>query len=98
MENAAPFWFNNSLFGIKMVLMESRRPRQRVKRSTVSLDAGDYGRICAIAARHRPPLPVRYVIEYAVTRFLDSVGDGTDARVDMTSDIGLRQREKAAKR
>jgi len=42
------------------------------KRFTVTLDAADHSRLRAIAQEHRPPLPLRYVVEYAIVRFLDS--------------------------
>jgi len=42
------------------------------KRFTVTLDAADYSRLRAIAQDHRPRLPLRYVVEYAIVRFLDS--------------------------
>ena len=38
----------------------------------MTLDAADYSRLRAIARNHRPPLPLRYVVEYAITHFLDS--------------------------
>lgn len=55
--------------------MEKRR-RPRVTRSSVSLNSEDYARVCAIAEKHRPPLSARYVIEFAVTQFLDQVPKG----------------------
>ena len=50
--------------------MKKKPPRK--KRFTVTLDATDYTRLQAIAQDHRPPLPLRYVVEYAILRFLDS--------------------------
>lgn len=44
----------------------------RKKRFTVTLDAADYSRLQAIAQDHRPPLPLRYVVQYAIVSFLDS--------------------------
>lgn len=38
----------------------------------MTLDAADYSRLRAIARDHRPPLPLRYVVQYAIVRFLDS--------------------------
>jgi len=79
-----------------MMLMDKRRRRSRVTRSSVSLDSSDYARVCAIAAQHRPPLPVRYVIELAVTRFLDGLKEGT--KVDVTAEIGARRAAKVVQR
>ncbi len=50
--------------------MKKKPPRK--KRFTVTLDAADYSRLRTIAQDHRPPLPLRYVVEYAITCFLDS--------------------------
>jgi hypothetical protein len=55
-----------------MMRVGPKRRRPRVKRSSIALDASDYARLQALAEKHRPPLSVRYVIEYAVVRFLDS--------------------------
>ncbi len=50
--------------------MKKKPPRK--KRFTVTLDAADYSRLRAIARDHRPPLPLRYVVEYAIVSFLES--------------------------
>ena len=49
-----------------------KKKLSRKKRFTVTLDAAAYTRLRAIAQDHRPPLPLRYVVEYAIVRFLDS--------------------------
>ena len=49
-----------------------RKAQAKKKRFTVTLDATDYSRLRAIAQDHRPPLPLRYVVQYAIIRFLDS--------------------------
>ena len=52
--------------------VKKRSKKGFTKRFTVTLDAADYSRLRAIARDHRPPLPLRYVVEYAITSFLDS--------------------------
>jgi len=42
-----------------------------LKRFTVSLDAGDYDALCALAQAQRPPLPLQYAVRLAIRRFLD---------------------------
>jgi hypothetical protein len=44
--------------------------KSRKKRFTVSLDAADYERLRALAAEHRPPLSLQYVVNYAIQEFL----------------------------
>lgn len=41
------------------------------KRFTVSLDAGDYEALCALAQAQRPPLSLQYTVRLAIRRFLD---------------------------
>jgi hypothetical protein len=41
------------------------------KRFTVSLDAGDYETLRTIAASHRPPLQLQYVVNVAVKNLLE---------------------------
>ena len=52
--------------------VKKRSKKGFTKRFTVTLDAADYSRLRAIARDHRPPLPLRYVVQYAIVRFLDS--------------------------
>lgn len=42
-----------------------------LKRFTVSLDAGDYEALCALAEAQRPPLSLQYTVRFAIRRFLD---------------------------
>lgn len=42
-----------------------------LKRFTVSLDAQDYGALCALAQAQRPPLSLQYAVRLAIRRFLD---------------------------
>lgn len=42
-----------------------------LKRFTVSLDAGDYEALCALAQAQRPPLSLQYTVRLAIRRFLD---------------------------
>jgi hypothetical protein len=42
-----------------------------LKRFTVSLDAGDYDALCALAQAQRPPLSLQYTVRLAIRRFLD---------------------------
>jgi hypothetical protein len=42
-----------------------------LKRFTISLDAGDYEALCALAQAQRPPLSLRYTVRLAIRRFLD---------------------------
>jgi len=44
---------------------------QQKKRFTVSLDAGDYETLRAIADSHRPPLKLQYVVNVAVKNLLE---------------------------
>ena len=57
--------------GSKRTAHVKKTPSKK-KRFTVTLDAADYSRLRAIARDHRPPLPLRYVVQYAIVRFLDS--------------------------
>jgi hypothetical protein len=41
------------------------------KRFTVSLDSGDYEALRALAAEHRPPLTLQYVVSVAVKNLLE---------------------------
>lgn len=84
------------IFELKWFRMDRRRRRPRVTRSSVSLDSGDYAKVCAIAAQSRPPLPVRYVIELAVVRFLDR--HKTGSKVDVTAELGAWRSTRAGKR
>ena len=43
----------------------------KMRRFTVSLDEPDYDELKHIADSHRPPLPLQYVVRYALQRFLD---------------------------
>ena len=52
--------------------VKKRSKKGLTRRFTVTLDAADYSRLREIARNHRPPLPLRYVVERAIVRFLDS--------------------------
>lgn len=41
------------------------------KRFTVSIDAGDYDALRAVAEGHRPPLTLQYVVNVAVKNLLE---------------------------
>lgn len=55
-----------------MVTLNQSAGRRPVKRFTVSLDASDYDRLRDLARRHRPPLSLQYVAEYAIQLLLKS--------------------------
>jgi hypothetical protein len=56
--------------------MPPRRTRGRTsKRLTVTLDADEYDELKAIADKHRPPLTLRYVVEFALREFLARSAD-----------------------
>jgi hypothetical protein len=52
-----------------MVSAKKRR-RPRRKRLTITLDGRDYDELVALKDRHKPPLSLQYVINYAVQRLL----------------------------
>jgi hypothetical protein len=47
---------------------KQRGPRR--KRLTITLDGRDYDDLVALKDRHKPPLSLQYVINYAVQRLL----------------------------
>jgi len=68
--------------------VESRRPRTRIARSTVSLRVDDYARLKDLATRSHPPVSVRFVIELAVVEFLRSVRKGKPLRIGLVHSRG----------
>jgi hypothetical protein len=57
-----------------MVRAKKQRAQTR-KRLTISLDRRDYDALIALKDRHRPPLTLQYVINYAVQRLLREAKD-----------------------
>lgn len=49
----------------------SATSRTEMHRFTISLEASAHEELKQIAASHRPPLPLQYVVRYALLRFLD---------------------------
>lgn len=45
------------------------------KRFTVSVEVRDYEALLAVGQGHKPPLPLQYVINFALQRFLREVKD-----------------------
>lgn len=45
--------------------------KPQMKRFSVSLEVGEYEKLCRIAQMHRPPLSLQYVVRYALQRFFD---------------------------
>ncbi len=46
-----------------------------MRRFTISLEASAHDELKQIAASHRPPLSLQYVVRYALLRFLDENRD-----------------------
>ena len=54
---------------------KKRRPRTTRKRFSVTLDLTDYDALLALAKRHKPPLTLQYVVNFAVQRLLKQAED-----------------------
>jgi hypothetical protein len=50
-----------------------RRPTHR--RFSVSLEVRDYEALVAVTKRHKPPLTLQYVVNFALQRFLKEAKD-----------------------
>jgi hypothetical protein len=50
-----------------------RKPEKR--RFTVTLNATDYEELQKLADGQSPPLPMTYVVNYAIKRLLEQIGD-----------------------
>ena len=63
--------------GASWCMMVSRRSSRRPahKRFSVSLDVRDYEALVAVTKRHKPPLTLQYVVNYALQRFLRDAKD-----------------------
>lgn len=57
-----------------MVAVNKNRTTSR-KRFTVTLDRRDYDDLVSLKDRHRPPLTLQYLINYAVQRLLRDAKD-----------------------
>lgn len=45
------------------------------RRFSVTLEVTDYEELQKLADGHRPPLPLTYVVNYAIKRLLEQAGD-----------------------
>jgi hypothetical protein len=52
-----------------------KRTKTKTKRFTVTIERTSYERVLALARGHRPPLPLRYVVQYAVDLLLERARD-----------------------
>lgn len=57
-----------------MVSRRTRGQRGR-KRFSITLDVRDYEELLSLAGRHKPPLTLQYVVNYAVQRLLKEAKD-----------------------
>lgn len=56
-----------------MVKKSTHNSRQAQKRFTITLDQEDYTRLRELAKNHHPRLSLQYVVQYAITAFLEQV-------------------------
>lgn len=63
--------------GASWCRMVSRRTRGQPprKRFSITLDVRDYEELLSLAGRHKPPLTLQYVVNYAIQRLLKDAKD-----------------------
>lgn len=71
-------------FGVNWCSMVHKRTKKAVvTRFTVTLTTADHDRLKDLGARATPPLPLNYMVQLAVTKYLERVNDTDRVTVEV---------------